>query len=174
MGLSGQAYFRYENYQSWKSWNQATWLGFLPKSYPRSFRSISYHFPSVRLKNIQIKISWLSTRQPTEVRKPTQAHYILHPNLSHIIFSHFVIISHQYGSKMFWSKFHVFCHENFPNLQTNPKWLGFVPKTSEHPFFCRFVVVWHKGWPRKFQVKISQLFQKRKLPKLTKLKIKPR
>jgi len=36
---------------------------------------------------------------------------------------------------MFCSKFHDFWHESSSNLQTNPKWLDFAPKTS----FCGLI-----------------------------------
>jgi len=50
--------------------------------------------------------------------KPTQDNYIFHPNLSYIIFSQFVVVSRQYGSKIFWAKVQVFLHENSQILQT--------------------------------------------------------
>jgi len=36
--------------------------------------------------------------------KSTQDNYIFHPNLLHIIFSHFVLVSNQYDSKIQRSK----------------------------------------------------------------------
>lgn len=60
--------------------------------------------------------------------------------------------------------------KNFPNLQTNPKWLGFCSKNLWNFFFFFFA----NTWSRKLQVKISLLFQARKQPKLAKLTTKTR
>jgi len=124
------------------------WLGFVPKMYPHFFQSISYHFPSVRLKNILIKISWLLARKPAKVGKQRKMTLLCTQTFP---FRYFVVVSNQYDSKMFQPKFYDFRHKNSLNLQNNLKWLGFPLKTSEHPCLGRFVLVWHRIGPMNFR-----------------------
>ena len=95
----------------------------------------------------------------------------MHPNLPRINFSHFVVDPINMTEKYFGQNVMNF---GTKTRQTNPRWLDFVLKTSEHLFLGLFVVVIHERRPRKVQVKISSLFEARKPPKMAKLKIKPR
>jgi len=53
-------------------------------------------------------------------KKPRQENLVLYLKHTHIVSSSFLIVSHQYESKIFGSKFHDFWHKNLPKLETNP------------------------------------------------------
>jgi len=53
--------------------------------------------------------------------KPPHDDLFLHPNHMHIIFGHFIVVFHQYGSKMLKTKEHDPQYENLPKIETNPK-----------------------------------------------------
>ena len=64
-----------------------------------SFSVILLLFPIHMVKTCsEQKYTTLNTKT-CQKWKPTQDNYIFHPNILHIVFGHFVVVSHQYDSK---------------------------------------------------------------------------
>jgi len=53
--------------------------------------------------------------------KPKYDYLFLHSNHMHIIFSHFIVVSHQYSYKMLRTKEHNPKYEILPKIETNPR-----------------------------------------------------
>jgi len=70
--------------------------------------------------------------------KPTHDDLFLHPYCPHIIFGHFIVVSHQYGQKILKTKVHDPKLKNLLKIETNPRLLHFSPKSFAHNFrsFC--------------------------------------
>ena len=67
----------------------------------QTIRTLFWHFFLLFTINIVKKHSeqmYMTLNTKTwQTQKPTPNNYISHPNLLHIIFSHFVVVSHEYG-----------------------------------------------------------------------------
>jgi len=140
-----------------KVWNHPKWLGFAPKTtgHPLwGWLVVVWHKRGPR--KLQVKICWLfQTPKPSKLAKlQTNTRWLgFAPEPSpHTFWSIFLIVFHQYDSKIFRSIFHDFWHQNPSKLQTNKRWLGFAPKPSPHHFwivyFC-FPSMWLKNIPVK-------------------------
>ena len=94
--------FMHKNSQ--KVANQHMMTCFCTQTMRTLFLVILLFFSINTVRNLQyLKYSTVCTKT-YQKWKPTQDDYVFHPHLSYIIFSHFVIVSLHYASKIQWSK----------------------------------------------------------------------
>ena len=72
--------------------------------------------------------------------KPTPDNYNFHPNLLHIIFGHFVVVSHQYSSKFNAHKFRSFGTKTPKSYKLTHDDL-FLHRNHMHIIFDHFIVI---------------------------------
>jgi len=78
----------------YRSRNQPRWLGFAPNSSPHHFWCICCCFPSIRLKNVLVKISWLLTWKPAKVSNQAKMTWICLKTSQHSFLGRFVVVWH--------------------------------------------------------------------------------
>ena len=116
---------------------------FCTQTIHQSFSVILLLFPINMVKKCsEQKYTTLNTKA-YQKWKPTQDNYIFYPNLFHIIYGHFVVVSHQYGSKYNNEKFKSFGTKTRKCYKLTHDDLFLHPHHS-HIIFRLFIVVSHQ------------------------------